>query len=55
MIIPKNSVFCNYNFKFHIMMDMHSKYDNMHKNGMFYASIRINNQIITYINYMLSI
>ena len=28
------------------MIDMHSKYDNMHKNGMFYALICINNRII---------
>ena len=25
------------------MIDMHSEYDNMHKNGMFYALICINN------------
>ena len=29
------------------MIDMHSKYDNMHKNGMFYALICIDNHIIT--------
>ena len=29
------------------MVDMHSKHDNMHKNGMFYASICIINFIIT--------
>ena len=28
------------------MIDMHSKYDNMHKNRMFYALICINNRII---------
>ena len=28
------------------MIDMHSKYDNMYKNGMFYALICINNHII---------
>ena len=33
---------------------MHSKYDNMHKNEMFYALICINNHLITSINYMLS-
>ena len=27
-------------------LSMHSKYDNMHKNGMFYALICINNRII---------
>ena len=30
------------------MIDMHSKYDNMHKNEMFYALIYINNHIIMY-------
>ena len=29
------------------MVDMYSKYDNMQKNGMFYALIYINNHIIT--------
>ena len=28
------------------MIDMHSKYDNMHKNGLLYALIYINSQII---------
>ena len=37
------------------MIDMHSKYDNMHKNEIFYALIYINNHIITCINGMLSI
>ena len=36
------------------MIDIHLKHDNMHKNGMFYALIYINN-IISCINYMLSI
>ena len=36
------------------MIDMHSKYDNMHNNGIFYALICINNHIIKCINYMLS-
>ena len=35
------------------MIDIHSKYDNMHKNRMFYALIYINNHIITFINSML--
>ena len=30
------------------MIDMHSKYDNMHKNGMFYVLICINNRIIAW-------
>ena len=53
MIIPKNSAFLYYNVDFHIMIDIHSKYDNMHKNGMFYALIYINNHIITFINFIL--
>ena len=36
------------------MIDMHSKYDNMHKNEMFYALIYINNHIIVCQNYVLS-
>ena len=35
------------------MIDMHSKYDNMPKNGMFYALICNNNHIIICINCML--
>ena len=35
------------------MIDMHLKYDNMHKNEIFYALICINNDIITCINCML--
>ena len=36
------------------MIDMHSKYDNMHKNVMFYVLIYINNHIIISISCMLS-
>ena len=36
------------------MIDMHSKYDNMHNNRMFSALICMNNLIITCINCMLS-
>ena len=36
------------------MINMHSKFDNMHKNGMVYALVYINNIIITYRNFMLS-
>ena len=35
------------------MIDMHSKYVNMHKNGMFYALICINSHIIASENCML--
>ena len=33
---------------------MHSKYDNMHNDEIFYALICINNHVISSINYMLS-
>ena len=36
------------------MIDMHLKYDNMHKNGMFYALICINNHVIACLGCMLS-
>ena len=36
------------------MIDIHSKHYNMHKNGIFYALIFINNQIISFVNRMLS-
>ena len=54
MIIPKNSTFWDYNFKFHRMIDMYRKYDNMNKTGIVYTLICINNHIIISINYMLS-
>ena len=52
MIIPKNSTFRDYNLNFHRMIDIHSKYHNMNKNGLLYALIFIDNHIITcYIYY----
>ena len=36
------------------MIDMHSKYNNMHKSKMFYLLIYINNHILICINCMLS-
>ena len=36
------------------MMNMHSKYDNMCKNGIFYALNYINNHVIASISFMLS-
>ena len=33
-------------FKHNRMMNMHSKYDNMHRNGMFYALICFDNHIL---------
>ena len=35
------------------MIDMHSKYGNIHKNKMFYGLIYINNHIIVRVNYTL--
>ena len=37
------------------MIEMHSKYDNMHTNGMFYALICINNHVLSCYDCMLSI
>ena len=36
------------------MIDIHSNYDNMHKNGIFYALIYINNHVNSCRNFMLS-
>ena len=36
------------------MIDMNSKYDDMHKNEMFYTLICINSHVMTIINCMLS-
>ena len=36
------------------MINMHSKYDNMRRNGIFYVLIYINNHVITSVSYMLS-
>ena len=43
---PYNSTFSYYNFNLHEMIDMNSKYDNMHTNEIFYALICINNHVI---------
>ena len=32
---PLNEIFLYHNLKLHRMIDMHSKYDNMHTNGIF--------------------
>ena len=37
------------------MIEMHSKYDNMHTNGMFYALFCINNHVLSCYDCMLSI
>ena len=36
------------------MIEMHSKYDNMHINVMFYALICINNHVLSCLDCMLS-
>ena len=36
------------------MIDNHSKYDNMHRNGIFYALICINNHVLSCLISMLS-
>ena len=53
IIIPK-MILLDHNLKIHEMIDINSKYDNMHKNGVFYALICINNNVNSCINYMLS-
>ena len=51
---PQNSIFLYHNLKLHKMIEMHSKYDNMHKNRIFNALNYINNHINSFINCMLS-
>ena len=36
------------------MIDLHAKYDNMHKNGMLYTLICIGNHVIACYDFMLS-
>ena len=43
---PYNSAFWDYRLKLHEIVDMYSKYDNMHTTKMFYALICINNHAI---------
>ena len=50
---PKNNPFLCYNSKLYRMIDMHSKYDSMYKNELFYVLICINNHLITCNNCML--
>ena len=38
---PENNTFWDYNLKLYEMIDIHSKYDNIHKNGMFCVLICI--------------
>ena len=55
IIIPKMMYFLYHNLKLHEIIDINSKYDNMHTNGMVYALIYINNHVNSCINYMLSV
>ena len=50
----QNDTFLDHNLKLHKMIDMRSKYDNMQTNGIFNASICINNHVNSCINCMLS-
>ena len=51
---PHNNNFLYHNLKLHKMIDMHSKYDNMHSKGIFNALVCINNHVNSCINFMLS-
>ena len=51
---PENDVFLGHNLKLHKMIDMHSKYDNMHTNRIFNVLNCINNYVNSCINCMLS-
>ena len=43
-----NDIFLDHNLKLHKMIDMHSKYDNMHTNEIFNALNYNNNHVISY-------
>ena len=51
---PQNDIFLYHNQKLHIMIEMYSKYDNMHTNRIFNALNCINNHVTSCINCMLS-
>ena len=42
---PQIAIFLDHNLKLHKMIEMHSKYDNMHTNRIFNALNRITNNI----------
>ena len=52
---PQNAIFLYYNLNLHKMIEMHSKYDNMHPNRIVNALNCINNDVNSYINCMLSV
>ena len=51
---PQNDIFLYHNLKLHKMIEMHSKFDNMHTNRIFNALICINNHVNSCTNCMLS-
>ena len=52
---PQNAIFLDHNLKLQKMIEMHLKYDNVHKNRIFNALNCINNHVNSCINCMLSI
>ena len=52
---PQNAIFLDHNLKLHKMIEMYSKYDNMHTNRIFNALNCINNHVNLCINCMLSL
>ena len=51
---PQNAIFLDHNLKLHKMIELHSKYNNMHTNRIFNALNYINNHVNSYKNCMLS-
>ena len=51
---PKIAIFLDHNLKLHKMIEIHSKYDNMHTNTKFHVLNCINNHVNSCINGMLS-
>ena len=51
---PQNAIFLYYNLKLHKMIEIHSKYDNMHTKRIFNALNCVNNHVNSCTNCMLS-
>ena len=51
---PQKDIFLYHNLKLHKMIEMHLKYNNMHRNRIFNALICINNHVNLCMNFMLS-
>ena len=51
---PQNAIFFYHNLKLYKMIEMHSKYDNMHTNRIFNILNCINNHLNLCMNCMLS-